>query len=121
MKIDKTIDRVKGLIDGTNKETGEVLFDPEENKSVNQALEKSLEILEKEKDRIIKRNNKPTRNGESWTDEEDNTLVEEFNSYKNTDMSFSKFKKNTAKAHKRTKGSIDSRIEKLARSGRIEY
>ena len=121
MKMNKTIKKLEGLIDGTNDNTGEVLFDPEENKELTQALEKSLDVLKKEKERIKKRNSRPSRSGESWTDEEDNMLVEEFKSYKNTDMSFNQFKKNTAKSHQRTKGAIDSRIEKLARSGKIEY
>lgn len=112
MEIQEVIEFVDGLTIGFSKETGERLFNTDENPKVIESLKESLEILKKEQKRIERKNNRPARAKEKWTDEEEKELVEVYKKYED-DVEFPRLVEKLAKKHQRTEGSIRSRINKL--------
>lgn len=112
MDLDEVVEVIEGMKIGFNRETGERLFDTKENPKIVEALAESLEILEKEQKRIKRKNNRPKRAKERWTDEEENKLVKEYNNNKDK-MEFPRLVEKLAAKHQRTEGSIRSRISQL--------
>ena len=114
MNMKESINFLVGLKEGVNQKTGEVLFDNKENEEVTNAIEKALEIMKKERIRMRKRKNRPSRNGESWSKEEEEKLTDRLFELKKQDMKYNKIINKLAKEHQRTLGAIKSRIEKIA-------
>lgn len=112
-KMEEAIDIIKALKSGANKITGEIYFKPYKNKELKFALKKAVEVLEKEKNKLLKQNNKPERNGESWTEKEEKKLTNKFESYKNSSLNKKKSINRLAKIHERTYGAIKSRLIRL--------
>lgn len=112
MEIKEVLEFVEGMKIGYNKETGERLFEKEENPKLVESLEKTVEVLMKEQKRIERKNNRPKRAKEKWTDEEDKELVEVYKKYED-DVEFPRLVEKLAEKHQRTEGSIRSRINKL--------
>jgi len=111
MEIEKSIEIIQLLSQGIDPETGEDYpsNSPYQQPNIIRALYASVEALEKEKKRIKRSKNLPQNAGNPWSDEEDKTLIEGFESKKSISE--------LAEIHQRTKGSIHSR---LVKHGKIE-
>lgn len=105
MDIQRAKEILSILADGINPTTGEVLPDYDSCNQVDvvRALHSILIELEKQTDK--KSSKQPENAGKPWTRDEDERLVIEYSSGATTIE--------LAKMHKRTKGSISSRLVKL--------
>lgn len=111
MENEKAIEIIQLLSQGINPTTGEEYPNdsPYQQASIIRALYASVEALKKEKKRIERNKNLPENAGKPWSDEEDRKLISNFEMKKSiTEL---------AEIHKRTKGSIHSR---LVKHGKVE-
>ncbi|GEL78739.1 hypothetical protein [Tenuibacillus multivorans] len=107
MDTDKAIEIVNLLANGVDPETGEVFPNnsPYQHPEVIRSLFLAIKALEK-MDKSEKRQKRLPRNaGKSWTEEEEYLLVKAFDEGKSINE--------LSEVHKRTKGSIRSRLIKL--------
>ena len=102
MDIMRAIELLKGLADGVNPLTGEVLS-PQDSCNQVEIVRALHCVIEHAKTPIKKL---PKNAGAPWSTEEDSTLLEEFES----GASISEL----AEKHARTTGAITSRLSKLA-------
>ncbi len=114
METSEALKIIKALADGINPFTGEVIPDdsPYQNPQMVRALFKAVSALESREKSEQRRRYLPKNAGNPWYDEEESKLISEFDS----GLSIS----DIAKKHKRTKGSIRSRLEKLGKIKPIE-
>ena len=113
MEISEVLEFIEGLTIGYNKETGERIINTEENPKLIEALKDSVEIIQKEKQRLERRKNLPERAKEKWSLEEEKNLEKKFRQLKEDDEEFKDIVKILAEKHQRTEGSIRSRLGRL--------
>ncbi len=114
MQTSEALKIIQALADGVNPITGEVFLDdsPHQHPQIIRALfaaAKSLEKLEKNEERQKRERDLPENAGKAWDAEEDKLLCAGFDA----GMTIIQL----AQKHKRTNGSIQSRLVRL---GKIE-
>ena len=111
MQLQSALPIVRALADGINPLTGETFNDesPYSEPRTLRALFSAVELMEREVEREKRRERLPANFGKPWTEEEDRTVIAEFDSAVPI--------QEMARRHARTQGSIRLRLEKL---GKIE-
>ena len=111
MQTSEALKIIQALADGINPATGEVFLDdsPYQHHQIIRALFVAVKSLEKNEERQKREQSLPANAGKSWETEEEKVLCAGFDA----GMSVSQL----AQKHKRTSGSIQSRLVKL---GKIE-
>lgn len=121
MDLAKSINILKGLSKGCKYNTGEIIlnYNNKEDKKIIEAVELALSIVEREYSKKNKRfirnnkNNKPDRNGMSWSKEEMVDLCSVFDKFINDNMDTKDIVCELAFIHQRTLGAIVSRLKKI--------
>ena len=111
MDNDKAKEIIQTLADGIDPDTGEILpkSSPYQSAPVIRALHAALKALEHKTKSDARRKKRPEHAGKSWSKEEDQQVSEAFDKGETVTE--------IANIHKRTRGAIQSRLEKL---GKIE-
>lgn len=109
MDNQEALDIIQALSDGLNPFLNDAL--PSEsichNTAVNEALQLAIEGLQSKLKSEARHASLPTKAGEPWTDEEAQQVVAAYESGQTM--------AEIAKEHQRTKGAIQSRLEKLGK------
>jgi hypothetical protein len=102
----KALEIIRALANGVDPHTGEEFSadSPYQHPQIVRALFLAIQTLERGKKASDRQRQLPDNAGKSWSDEEDHRLVLAFDSGKTT--------KQLADEHKRTEGSIRSRLVK---------
>ena len=109
MQLQNALPIIRALADGVDPHTGAVFSDdtPYAEPKTLRALFSAVELMEREVDREKRRERLPANFGKPWTEDEDRTLVAEFDAgVPMPDM---------ARKHARTHSSIRLRLEKLGK------
>jgi len=111
MQLESALPIVRALADGVNPITGEAYpeHSPYAEPRTLRALYSAVDLMAKEVEREKRRERLPANFGKPWTEEEDRTVIAEFDAA--TPI------QEMARRHARTQGSIRLRLEKL---GKIE-
>src|SRR6186713_1191919 len=111
MQLESALPIVRALADGVNPVTGEAYpeHSPYAEPRTLRALFSAVDLMSKEVEREKRRERLPANFGKPWTEEEDRTVIAEFDAA--TPI------QEMARRHARTQGSIRLRLEKL---GKIE-
>ncbi len=109
MELEKAISIIKALSDGVDPYTGEQYppDSPYQMPDTVRALNQAIAALEKQQKTSIRQKNLPTSAGKPWNDEEDDRLLEAYD----TDTPINEI----SKIHGRTVGAIKSRLVKHGR------
>jgi DNA-binding NarL/FixJ family response regulator len=109
MDTNRAIEILKLLSDGIDPFTGEIFPEnsPYQHPDTVRALFKAIDALRKIQSREVRQKNLPENTGKSWSEEEDNQLIDKFDSGKSC--------KEISEEHKRTEGAIKSRLIKLGK------
>lgn len=110
MQTSEALKIIQTLADGVNPVTGEVLADDSlnQNPQIIRALFAAAESLQQNEERQRRKQTLPEHTGTPWETEEEKTLCAGFEA----DMSINEL----AQKHKRTRGSIQSRLVKLGKT-----
>ena len=109
MKASEALEIIIPLANGIDPFTGEILPDNTlyQNPHLIRALFKAIIVLESEKRKELRKRNLPENAGKPWLEDEEKKLIAEFENGKSI--------ADIALLHKRTKGSIESRLVKLGK------
>ena len=109
METDRAIEILRFLSDGVDPFTGEIFPEnsPYQHPDTVWALFKAIDALRKIQSRHIRQGNLPENAGKAWTEEDDNQLINNYDSGKSY--------KEISEEHKRTEGAIKSRLLKLGK------
>jgi hypothetical protein len=116
MQAAEALKIIEALADGVDPNTGEVLPEgsPYQHPQIVRALHTAAAALQKRVDAERRSRRLPGNAGKAWNDAEDKQLTQGFET--GTDIA------QLAKQHKRTRGAIQSRLERLGKipaSGRF--
>ena len=111
MQLQNALPIIRALADGVDPHSGAVFEEatPYAEPKTLRALFSAVELMEREVEREKRRERLPANFGKPWTEEEDRTVIAEFDAA--TPI------QEMARRHARTQGSIRLRLEKL---GKIE-
>lgn len=112
MQLENAIKIVNALANGVDIYTGEIYPEesPYQKPQVIRALFMALDVLKNEYNRAKKKRKLPENAGKPWTEDQDKNLLELYNEGKEINE--------IAKMHKRTRYSIEARLEKFGKISR---